>query len=57
MVFVQFLENFLHDCATEENTLGAHMKEFTILPNSRHFTVIQVDNLSMATYKRFLLFL
>ncbi len=56
MRVVQLFQYLLHDSFTEQNGPGTYPKFVTIMSDCRHFTVVQVDNLTMAAHKRCLLF-
>ena len=57
MIIVQLFQYLLHDSLAEKHRLYPHTKLITILINGSHLAVIQVDNLTMATHQRRLLFL
>lgn len=57
MVIIEFLEYLLHNGLTEEDGSCGDTELFTILRNSLHLLVIQVDNLAVTPDKRGLLLL
>ncbi len=57
MIVFKLRENLLHDCLSEQNRFCPYPEFVTVLIDSSHLTVIQVDNLSMPAYERSLLLL
>ena len=55
MVVIQFGQYLFHYRLTEQDGLSADTEPFAVLPDGSHFTVIQIDNLPVATHQRFLL--
>ena len=57
MIVFKLREYLLHDRFSEKNRFCPYPEFVTVLIDSSHLTIIQVDNLPMATHQRFLLFL
>ena len=57
MVVIQFRQHFLHNGLTEKNRFGSHPESVAILSDCCHLTIIQIDDLPMATHQRLLLLL
>ncbi len=57
MAVVQFRKNLLHDRLTEKHRLGRDMEFVAIQLDSRHFTVIEIDDLAIPTAQSLLLLL
>ena len=57
MIIIQFRKNLLHYRLAEKNSLSTYPEFLTVLIYSSHLTVIQIDDLPMATHQRLLLLL
>ena len=57
MAVIQLLQHLFHDGLAEEHCLCADTKLFTVLIDSFHLLVIQIDDLPVAAHQRRLLFL
>ena len=56
MVIIQFGKYLFHDSFTEKNGPRTYPELLAILPDRRHLTVIQIDDLPVLAHKRLLLF-
>ena len=57
MIVIKFRKDLFHDSLPEKDCLGTDTEPFTILLYGCHFTVIQIDDLPVATHQRLLLLL
>lgn len=57
MIVIKLREHLLHYGLPEKSRLGTYPELVTILPYGSHLTVIQIDDLSVATHQRLLLLL
>lgn len=57
MIIIQFLEYLFHYGLTEQHCFGIDTELITILLYCSHLTIIQIDDLPMATHQRLLLLL
>ena len=57
MIIIKFRKNLFHDSLSEQDSLGTDTEPFTIRLYGSHFTVIQIDDLPVATHQRLLLLL
>lgn len=57
MVVIQLRQDLLHDSLAVQNCLGTYPELLAIAVDGRHFTIIQVDYLSMSTHQSLLLLL
>lgn len=57
MIVIQFRQDLFHYRFTEKHCLRSDPELVTILPDSRHLAIIQIDNLPMLTHKSLLLLL
>ena len=57
MIIIQFRKYFLHNGFPEKNRFGSHPEFVTILSDCCHLTIIQINDLPVATHQRLLLLL
>ena len=57
MIVIQFLQYLLHYSFPEQHRLSSYAELIAILPDCRQLTVVQIDDLSVATHQRLLLLL
>ena len=57
MIVIKLGKHLLHDGFTEKSSLCTYTELVAILPDRRHLTVIQIDDLPVPAHKSSLLFL
>ena len=57
MIVIQLGQHLLHYRLAEKDSLSAYTEPVAVLSDRSHFTVIQIDNLPVATHQRLLLLL